>query len=51
MRKLRRVFAAGRVSLPFALSALLYAVVDGLAAFFLRATLFVARPACFFGGH
>ncbi len=35
----------------FLLTALLYAVVDGLAAFLFGATLFVALPAGFFGGH
>ncbi len=35
----------------FLLTALLDAVVDGLAAFFLGAALFVTFPAGFFGGH
>ncbi len=35
----------------FLLTALLYAVVDGLAALFLGATLFVALPAGLLGSH
>ena len=44
---------SGRVRCSFALafSAFPHAVVDGLAAFFLSATLFVAFPAALFGGH
>ena len=51
MRRPRQGFAAGKVSFPLALTALLHAVIDGFAAFLLRATLFVAFPAGFFGGH
>jgi len=51
MRRPPQGFASGKVSFPLALTALLYAVIDGLAALFLRATLFVAFPAALFGGH
>ena len=50
MQTLRRGCVTGTVS--FFLAAFFDAVVDGLTALaFLRATLFVALPAGFFGGH
>ena len=51
MRRPPQGFASGKVSFPLALTALLYAVVDGLTAFLFGATLFVALPTGFLSSH